>query len=94
VKFRKSSEAAKDMTLVEHLAELRARIVKSLLAVVVFAISITVFYNPVLRFLTRPYRDVCSNNAEFECDGSLYGLGGASSCPRFTRVKSAMQDGS
>lgn len=75
MKFRKSSEAAKDMTLVEHLAELRARIVKSLLAVVVFAISITVFYNPVLRFLTRPYRDVCSNNAEFECDGSLYGLG-------------------
>ena len=46
------------MTLVEHLAELRSRIIKSLGAVVVFAIVITVFYDPVLRFLTHPYRTV------------------------------------
>ncbi len=63
------------MSLVEHLAELRSRIIKSLGAVVVFAIGITIFYDPVLRFLTRPYRNVCSARPDFNCDGTLYGLG-------------------
>ena len=47
------------MTLVEHLAELRTRIIRSGLAVLVGVIVIMAFYDPILRFLLRPYRNLC-----------------------------------
>ena len=59
----------------EHLRELRVRIVRSLLAVVVGVIVILATYDPVKRFLTQPYRNLCSTNPDFNCDGSLFALG-------------------
>jgi sec-independent protein translocase protein TatC len=55
------------MTLVEHLGELRSRIIKSLLAITVGALVVFVFYDPILNFLARPYFDVCKQNPEFGC---------------------------
>jgi sec-independent protein translocase protein TatC len=47
------------MTLTEHLGELRVRIIRSALAVLLGAIVIVAFYDPILRFLTEPYLDLC-----------------------------------
>lgn len=63
------------MPIMEHLRELRVRIVRSLLAVVVGVIVILATYDPVKRFLTQPYRNLCSTNPDFNCDGSLFALG-------------------
>ena len=43
------------MTLVEHLTELRARLVKSAIAFVAVTIVAFVFFEPILGFLQRPY---------------------------------------
>ena len=45
----------RDMSLVEHLTELRQRIVKSILAVVAGAIVVWVFYDEVLDAIVSPY---------------------------------------
>lgn len=63
------------MSLGAHLSELRMRIIRSLIAVALGASVILAFYDPVLRFLTRPYRDLCGNRPDFNCDGSLFALG-------------------
>jgi sec-independent protein translocase protein TatC len=55
------------MTLTEHLAELRSRLIKSLLAVTVGALVLFVFYDPILKFLAQPYFDVCKRNPDFGC---------------------------
>ena len=46
------------MTLVEHLDELRSRLVKALLALAVGAVIGFLLYDPVLDLLVRPYCDV------------------------------------
>jgi sec-independent protein translocase protein TatC len=51
------------------------RVVRSLLAVVVGVIVILAAYDPVKKFLTQPYRNLCSTNPDFNCDGSLFALG-------------------
>ncbi|MGH9211764.1 MAG: twin-arginine translocase subunit TatC [Acidimicrobiales bacterium] len=53
------------MTLVEHLAELRNRLIKCLLAVAFGMAVITVFYNPILDILKEPY---CDSIDERECE--------------------------
>ena len=63
------------MPIMEHLRELRLRIVRSLLAVAVGTIVLLATYDPVKRFLTQPYRNLCSTRPEFNCDGSLFALG-------------------
>jgi sec-independent protein translocase protein TatC len=63
------------MPIMEHLRELRVRIVRSLLAVVIGVIVILATYDPVKKFLTQPYRNLCSTNPDFNCDGSLFALG-------------------
>lgn len=63
------------MSLGDHLAELRMRLIRSIIAVALGAAMILAFYDPVLRFLTRPYRDLCGNRPDFNCDGSLFALG-------------------
>ncbi len=63
------------MPLMEHLRELRMRIVRSLLAVAIGTIVILAIYDPVKNFLTRPYRDLCKQRPDFHCDGSLFSLG-------------------
>ena len=46
------------MTLVEHLVELRSRLVKSLLALAVGTVVAFVLYDPILTFLIQPYCDL------------------------------------
>src|SRR5688500_12305196 len=53
---RSGSEAT--MSLVEHLTELRSRILKALLAVVAGAVVGFFLYETVLDFLVEPYCDV------------------------------------
>jgi sec-independent protein translocase protein TatC len=47
------------MTLTEHLAELRVRLIRCALAVTLFAIIIVAFYDQVLNFLIGPYERLC-----------------------------------
>lgn len=47
------------MTLTQHLAELRSRIIKSVLAVAICATLIFIFWEPVLAFLRGPYDSFC-----------------------------------
>jgi sec-independent protein translocase protein TatC len=72
---RRESNPAAEMSLFDHLTELRQRIVRSLLAIGLAAAVILIFYEPVLRFLIRPYAATCAAHPEFNCDGSLYALG-------------------
>ena len=46
------------MTLVEHLAELRSRLFKCVIAVVVGGAICWIFYNQILDFLVQPYCDI------------------------------------
>lgn len=70
-----TASAEQTMPLMEHLRELRMRIVRSLLAVAIGTIVMLATYNPVKNFLTRPYRDLCQQRPDFHCDGSLFSLG-------------------
>ncbi len=51
------------MTFTEHLAELRGRIIKSMLAIVAGATIVFLAYNPILHFLQGPYNDWCASHA-------------------------------
>jgi len=59
------------MTLIEHLAELRARIIRSLLAVVIGISIVLALYNPVLEFLRGPYENLCADRPDLNCTPSL-----------------------
>jgi len=70
-RFRRSARVARTpeavMTLTEHLAELRTRIIRCALAVIVGAIIILAFYDAVLEFLTEPYTRLCLDRGEGFC---------------------------
>jgi len=70
-----SSSPTGGMTIFGHLAELRMRLVRMMLAVATGSIVILVFYDQFLRFLTQPYRNICSTRPDFNCDGTLFTLG-------------------
>ncbi|MFM2071404.1 MAG: Sec-independent protein translocase protein TatC [Actinomycetota bacterium] len=53
------------MTLTEHLGELRTRIIRSMLAVVLGIIVMLAAYNSVLSFLLNPYRDFCTQKPSY-----------------------------
>jgi sec-independent protein translocase protein TatC len=55
------------MTLVEHLAELRSRVIWSAVVLVVFTVLVFVFYNRVLHFLSGPYEDVTKGTQNSAC---------------------------
>jgi len=59
------------MTLTEHLAELRVRIIRSALAIAVGMVLIIAFYDQVLEFLLRPYVDLCARKPQDFCDPNL-----------------------
>ena len=63
------------MSIMNHLSELRMRIIRSCLSIAIGAAVILVFYDQVLHFLTQPYRNICQSRPDFNCDGSLYALG-------------------
>jgi sec-independent protein translocase protein TatC len=63
------------MPIMEHLRELRSRIIRCALAVAVGMMVLLATYNPVKDFLTKPYRDLCRERPDFKCDGSLFSLG-------------------
>jgi sec-independent protein translocase protein TatC len=63
------------MTLTEHLAELRTRIIRSMLAVVLGVIVMLAFYDPILRFLKRPYVNLCNERGPEFCTPNLFALG-------------------
>jgi sec-independent protein translocase protein TatC len=77
--FRKSPEVAPQpdgqMTLTEHLGELRVRIIRSVLAIVIGMIVVFAFYNPILDFLRQPYINLCRRNTELKCQADLFSLG-------------------
>lgn len=74
-KRRRLTKPDDQMTLTEHLAELRTRIIRSMLAVVVGMIVILAFYDKVLRFITKPYRNLCDERPDLGCNGDLFSLG-------------------
>ena len=51
-----SSNQQGNMTLFEHLAELRKRLIIAIVAVVAGAVIAWFFYDPIVHFMTRPYR--------------------------------------
>lgn len=60
------------MTLVEHLSELRSRIVKSLVAVAICTIAAYVLWEPIFEFLKQPY---CALPADRRFTGTPGGTG-------------------
>jgi sec-independent protein translocase protein TatC len=58
---RAKRESSGTMPLMEHLIELRRRLLISFAAIGLCAIVVFIFYNPVLHFLSGPYRQVTAN---------------------------------
>ena len=74
-RFKKTRVDNENMSLVAHLSELRMRLVRILLSVALGAVILLIFYDPLLRFLTQPYRNLCTQRLDFKCTGTLYALG-------------------
>ena len=55
------------MTLTQHLAELRTRIIRSVLAILLGIIIILALYDQVLQFLRKPYTDLCRSKDWANC---------------------------
>lgn len=64
-----------EMPVLEHLRELRSRVIRSLLAVSAGMLVFLAFYDPIKSFLVEPYARLCASDTKFGCDGSLYSLG-------------------
>ncbi len=64
---KEESTPAGEMTLVGHLHELRTRLIRSVLAIVVGAIIVYVFFDPIFSFLAGPYCDLKEREGE-ECE--------------------------
>jgi sec-independent protein translocase protein TatC len=58
------------MSLFEHLAELRMRIIRSGLAILIGAVVVVAFYDTVLGWLTKPYLDLCRRKPAGYCGTS------------------------
>jgi sec-independent protein translocase protein TatC len=63
------------MSMMDHLNELRMRIIRCVLSVAIGFFLFLAFYDPIKNFLTQPYRNLCQERPDFKCDGSLYSLG-------------------
>ncbi|MET0448019.1 MAG: twin-arginine translocase subunit TatC [Aeromicrobium sp.] len=68
-----------NMPLMEHLRELRSRLTRAVLAILLGTIVAWIFYEPILDFLTEPYNDIRPLLAErgIETDIVITGIGGA-----------------
>lgn len=69
MKDEKDEEEIEDSKapLIEHLAELRTRLIRSVLAFAVGMVICFTVWNPIFDFLTRPICDALSNRSQ-ECD--------------------------
>jgi sec-independent protein translocase protein TatC len=65
---RREEAAGGRMTLVEHLAELRSRLIKAMLALLIGASIGFVLYQPVLDVLVEPYCDVKTDQVDSATD--------------------------
>ena len=63
------------MSMMDHLRELRMRLVRSVLAIGISTLVLLAFYDQLKNLLTRPYTDLCLRRPDFKCDGSLFSLG-------------------
>ena len=63
------------MSVMDHLRELRSRVIRSILAIAAGMMGLLAFYDPVKSLLTKPYVRLCTSSARYGCDGSLYSLG-------------------
>ena len=63
------------MSLTEHLAELRSRIIRAALAVIIGMVVVIAFYDPILDVLLRPYENLCEQQGPEFCDPQLYFFG-------------------
>ena len=63
------------MSMMDHLRELRMRLVRSVLAVGVSTLLLLAFYDQMKNLLTKPYKNLCEERPDFGCDGSLFSLG-------------------
>jgi len=63
------------MTITEHLAELRVRIIRALLAVVLATVVMLASYDWVLGQMLRPYRNLCERKGPDFCQADLFALG-------------------
>ena len=61
------------MTLTQHLGELRTRIIRSVLAIIVGIIVMLAFYDQVLDFMRRPYEQLCKDNPKLTCELQFIG---------------------
>jgi len=73
--FRRSEKTDHDpdapMSLFEHLAELRMRIIRAGLAILIGAVLVVAFYDTVLGWLTEPYGKLCRSKPDGYC-GQAY----------------------
>ena len=69
-KEKKEASTEDAMTLTEHLAELRSRLIRAVLAVAIGMMGVLAFYDPVLKFLRQPYDNVCRRRPDLvsNCD--------------------------
>lgn len=63
------------MTITEHLAELRVRIIRALLAVVLATVVMLAFYETVLDLMLQPYENLCARKGADFCEAGLVALG-------------------
>jgi sec-independent protein translocase protein TatC len=67
-----SDESEDDLTIVGHLSELRSRLIKSILAVVIGATGVFFFTGPIFNFLSEPYCNIRPvNDCVFLATGPL-----------------------
>ena len=69
------AETVEGMSMMDHLRELRMRLVRCVLSIGVSTLVLLAFYDPLKNLLTRPYTNLCARRPDFECDGSLFSLG-------------------
>ena len=67
----KQAETNGQMSLIEHLSELRMRIIRGGLAVVLGAILVIAFYNTVMGWLLEPYESLCQRKPPEYCGRSF-----------------------
>ena len=74
LKRRTDKPAPDSMTLVEHLGELRRRVLIAVAAFLVMGVVSFVVYPSILDFLARPYCDISPHHCGFYVTGPLDGL--------------------